>query len=83
MRFRGLGWTTNRVLEKLKGRRISSLELFGTSADDDLLIELSRQGRLTSLDISSDQITDRGVRAIVSSCNLRSLIFSACSIRDR
>lgn len=75
MMFRGQKWTTDLILARMSGRRIKSLELYDTQADDDLLIALSEVGSLTSLDLSSAVMTDAGVRALVGKCGLRSLMF--------
>lgn len=75
MMFRGQKWTTDRILARMNGRRIKSLELYDTQADDDLLIALAEVGSLTSLDVSSAVITDSGVRALVEKCGLKTLVF--------
>lgn len=84
MMFRGSNWTTDRILARLNGRRIKSLDLYDTRADDELLLRLSETGSLTALDVSSQWITDAGVRAIVGKCGLQSLMFrDAPFVTDR
>lgn len=84
MMFRGPKWTTDRILARMNGRRIKSLDLYDTQADDDLLKALAEVGSLTSLDMSSAVITDSGVRALVGKCGLKSLMFrDAPLVTDR
>lgn len=84
MLFRGEKWTTEKILNRLASRRVRTLELYNTSAGDDLLLELARTGSLTALDVSSAHITDVGVQAIVRQCKLKSLMFrDAVGVTDR
>lgn len=84
MMFRGPKWTTDRILARINGRRIKSLELYDTQADDDLLLALAEVGSLTSLDVASAVITDSGVGALVGKCGLKSLMFrEAPLVTDR
>ena len=83
MMFRGRKWTNAKLLAKLRGRRVQSLELYDTSADDDLLLALDVE-KLTSFDLSSSLITDAGIKSLLRRCSLRSLFFrDAPLITDR
>lgn len=84
MLIRGPRWTTPRILDRIGQRRIRSLDLYDTSADDDLLIALAKVGSLVSLDFSSNLVTDAGMIAILRNCKLRSLfIRNAPLLTDR
>ncbi|WP_145294045.1 leucine-rich repeat domain-containing protein [Planctopirus ephydatiae] len=84
MLFRGAKWTTEKILDRLTTRRVRTLELYNTSAGDDLLLELAGTGSLTALDVSSAHITDVGVQVIVRQCKLKSLMFrDAVGVTDR
>lgn len=84
MEFDGSNWTTEKIIEKIANRRIRSLVLADTSADDNLLIELAGRGDLTSLDITSDLITDAGVSAIAKHCQMESLMLhNAPGVTDK
>lgn len=72
--FRGAKWTTERIMARMAGRRIRSLELYDTAADDDLLRALAEVGSLTTLHVSSSLITDAGVGALARKCGLQSLL---------
>lgn len=74
MYMRGKKWTNERIFEKVGDRKIKSLELHNTTADDALLMNLAERGSLTSLDLSSDYVTDDGIRALVESCALETLM---------
>jgi len=74
MEIRGKKWTNETILQRLENPKIQSLDLDDTSADDSVLVSVAEHGCLTSLDLSSDYITDEGIRAVVGGCKLRSLI---------
>lgn len=84
MMFRGAKWTTDAILSKIGTRRIKSLTLYDTQADDNLLLSLASVGSLVTLDMSSEFISDTGVQAIVRQCRLQSLMFrDAPAVTDK
>src|SRR5262245_45295367 len=74
MRFRGLKWTNARILERIGERRIHSIELYDTAADDQLLEVLSNRGSLHNIDLASSEITDAGIGSLARGCELGSLM---------
>ena len=74
MDFIGRKWTNEKILQKIGAKRIRSLGLLDTSADDVLLHELADRTSLTSLEIDSDLISDEGIASIVRACKIVSLL---------
>lgn len=83
MEFVGKRWTDQRILEKIrKSKGVTSLDLFDTAATDDVLREISSRGKLKSLHVSSDCISSRGIREILTKCPIRSCMLSGVPLVD-
>ena len=76
MELRGKRWTNSLALEKVAGKRIRSLDLFDTSVDDDFLETVASSGALTSIHISSEKISDRGIICIAEQNPVKSFMLS-------
>jgi hypothetical protein len=76
MKFQGKRWTNTLALQKIAGKAIRRLELFDTSVDDDFLEAVAKLGMLTSIHISSQKISDRGIACVADHNPLVSLMLS-------
>jgi hypothetical protein len=76
MELRGKRWTNSLALQKIAGKRIRSLELFDTAVDDDFLETVAKLGTLTSIHISSQTISDRGIASIAEHNPVKSFMLS-------
>ena len=64
------------ALQRIAGKAIRRLELFDTSVDDDFLETVAKFGTLTSIHISSQKISDRGIACVADHNPLVSLMLS-------
>lgn len=76
MELRGKRWTNTLALQKIAGKRLRSLGLFDTEVDDDFLEIVAQSGTLTSIDISSPIISNRGIACVAKHNPLKSLMLS-------
>lgn len=76
MELRGKRWTNSLALKKIAGKRIRSLGLFDTAVDDDFLEIVAKSGTLTSIHISSQTISDRGIACVAKNNSIESFMLS-------
>lgn len=77
MECRGLKWTDERLVKAVSGKkRLSSLDLFGTSVTDAGLQHVAERFSLRSFHLSSDVVTAEGVRGVLASPQLRSCMLT-------